>query len=460
MIALSLLYSCILWYIIIIDMCYILLLFASLKTIFFSYIEQKSLKTTGLIRNYKMPPVTVIIPVFNGSDLILESIYSVLNSNSHEQIRIIVVNDGSTDETLNIIINTFEMQQIPNNYPETIKIRHKVRGQYYSKYNINIILVDKENGGKSDALNSGLNLCETDLFITLDHDTIVKPDAIFILVVNLLHKKNALAIGGAIYVANGCIIKNGKIISEEVSTNLICAAQTCEYLRSFLYGRAGWEAAGGSLCYSGAFTLFDYNAVMGVGGFDYNNVANDFEIITHLQAKAHSKYNQFSSHLGFAPSAIAWTYAPTNLKAYWKQRTNWQMGSIQSLMRHKKLFFNRKYGVIGMLTYPFFLLGEIFAPFIIGTGYIICFICWLFGMVNYYWVLIILLVSFGLSLSVSLSTMLISFLTFNKYRTPSDKWRLFAGVLAENLGLRQMLVCCNFIATLKYFFGKRPALHL
>lgn len=449
------LYSFIMWYIIILDLMYVLLLVASLKSIFLGYIESKVIEVVPTIRDLPLlHPVTVIIPVYNGEDLILESIYSVLNSKGHEKINITIVNDGSTDGTLQKVIETFEMQEINARITDRISVVNKVKKIYLAKHNANIMLIDKENGGKSDALNAGLNLCRTDLFVTLDHDTLVAPDAIFTLMYVFLRNKNAIAIGGSLSILNGCKHKEGKIIEERISKNPLCAIQAVEYLRSFLFGRAGWAELKGSLCYAGAFTLFDYNYVAEIGGFDYKNVAQDFEIITHLQALRSEKH--FESRLGFAPGAVAWTSVPDTLKDYWYQRTNWQMGSIHSLILHKNIFFNPKYGVIGFITYPFFLLGEIGCGFIISIGYIIGAICWGIDLVDYYWVSIILLVSFGLSLSLSLATFFLSLITYSRYKGFKAKLGLFFAAILENFGLRQFLVVCEAIATVRYMFGQRP----
>lgn len=452
---LMLLYGFVLWYIIILDLCYILLLFGSLKSIITGYLETTILEVVPIVKEMPLLQyVTVIIPVYNGEDLVVESIYSVLNSKNQEQICIIIVNDGSTDGTLQKIITTFDMHKIPCNYVPKVPVKKEIRELYYADHKLKIILVDKKNGGKSDALNAGLNFCQTDLFITLDHDTLVAPNAIYTLMYNFLHDKDTIAVGGSLSILNGCQYKDGKIIKEEISKNPLCAVQACEYLRSFLYGRAGWASISGSLCYAGAFTLFDYNYVLQIGGFDYNNVAQDFEIITHLQKLNRDEH--YKSRLGFAPGAVAWTRVPETLKGYWHQRTNWHMGSLQSLLMHKKMFFNPRYGVIGLVTYPFFFLGEICGSFIIFLGYVIGFICLMFGLVDYYWLKLIFIVSLGLALSMSMATFFLSFMTYNRYKGVKAKTGLFVAAILENLGFRQMLVICEAIAIIRYMLGQRP----
>lgn len=446
-----LIYSIILWYIILLDLCYILLLLISLKGVLFGYLEAKALEVVPAISDLPLlQPVSILIPVYNGSDLILDCVCSVLQSKGQELISIIIINDGSTDSTLYTLTKSFGLIEIQSTIAQIIPVRTNIRKMFRSSANPNIIVIDKENGGKSDALNAGLNICRTELFITLDHDTLVAPNSIYTMVYTFLRAKNTVAVGGSITILNGCEYINGTVVKERVSNNPLCAVQTVEYLRSFLYARQGLDALGGGLTFAGAFTLFNTRNVFEVGGFDYKNVAQDFEIITHLHRQSREK--KYASRVAFAPGAVAWTVVPSTLSAYWRQRTGWQKGSLKSLLMHKCMFFNPKYGVVGLITYPFFILGEISSAFVICVGYFISAIAACFGVFDWRWIVTIFIVSIGLGLSLSLATVFLSLITYDRYKGFKNKLKLFGATIIEGFGIKQFLVICVALATLTYIF--------
>jgi len=316
------------------------------------------------------------------------------------------------------------------------------------------MVIDKENGKKSDALNAGVNACRPSIFITMDADTIVEPNAISALVWDMIAKKNALAVGGGVYILNGCTHKGGTITEFRMSKNPIPAVQACEYLRSFLFSRSGWNVFGGALCYSGAFTLFDAKSIVDIGGFDYQNIAQDFEIITHLQA--HIRDQHIVGSVSYTPAAIAWTIVPETLAEFWHQRIGWQMGSLRSLMRHKKMLCNPKYGALGFFTYPFFLFGEIGGAVVEFIAYATAIASWYLGLLSMGVITKILILCWGFTACLTFSTTLISMLTFNRYRSLSDIIWIFLITGIEMCGFRQYSVVCRVYATLKYCFVRRP----
>lgn len=441
----------ILCYLLVISFGYLLLLIASIRDVVLRFQEIRLGNVLSLMKSHSMPGVTVLIAAYNEEKDILESVYSVLNS-SYPNTFVTVLNDGSTDNTLKVLIDTFKLTKKSPVIPQLIKKTGSVKAYYVSKTHKNLVVIDKEHVDKSDSLNVGLNACNTPLFMTVDADTLIEPDAISEVVFYMLTKPHAVAVGGSAYIINSCIHKDGKIIEPKMPYKLVPALQACEYLRSFVVNRAGWNYLGGSLSFSGAFTLFEHKAVIDIGGFDVGNPANDFEIITHLHA--HKLKSDTPYQIGFTPAASAWTDVPATLGEYWHQRSNWQRGTLRSLLLHKKMFFNPRYKMIGLFSYPFFLLAETLGAFVELAAYASAALSWYLGIIDGYTAALFFVVCWLFVTSLTMATVLISFITYDKYHRLRDlPWLLFI-VTIESFGFRQIHVLCRVVASIKYlFFG-------
>jgi cellulose synthase/poly-beta-1,6-N-acetylglucosamine synthase-like glycosyltransferase len=404
------------------------------------------------LSSISLPEVTIIVPVYNGSEFILETIYSIIKSDDAD-VNIIIVNDGSTDSTLSTLISHFKLKKLHIHSGDEVSVRHKVKSIFRSETNINLLVIDKEHGGKSDAQNSALNICHTPLFITLDADTLLEPDAINSITFELLSKKNVVAVGGALYILNGCEYKNGSILQKKMSKNPICIYQTCEYLRSFLFNRSGWNTLRGALCYSGAFTLFQHKFVVEIGGFDYNNPSQDFEIITHLQASSYEKNN--NTKVSYTTAASAWTMVPDTICSLGRQRFIWQTGILMSIIKFKYMFLNPRYGITGLYTFPVYLLTEALGIFVEFVSYILVIISWYIGILDQKLTLYILAIIFIYVTLLTVATALISFITYNKYLKIFDIIPMIIISLLENLGIRQYLTICRIYSSIIFFLSRR-----
>jgi cellulose synthase/poly-beta-1,6-N-acetylglucosamine synthase-like glycosyltransferase len=441
----------ILWYLIALSLGYAILLAASIPDIFYRFKQSDIGDIKDLMKSHKMIPVTVIIPAYNEEDSILNAVYSVLKS-SYGDAHIIIVNDGSTDNTLAKVKEVFDLEKIHAVLPRKVETKGKVRGYYISKYNINVTLIDKENSGKSDSLNVALNACRTPLFITLDADTVLEHDAIANIIFYMVTHEKTVAVGGAVYILNGCVYKDGEMIERKMSMQLLYALQSCEYMRSFLFSRSGWNTFSGALSFAGAFTLFDHKSVIDVGGFDRDNLAQDFEIISHLHASQREQKNNYT--IGYTASAVAWTDVPGNLVDLWHQRYNWQKDSLRSLLLHKRMLFNPRYGIIGLFNYPFYLFGETLGVVVEFSAYVLVLLSWYFGILDTYWALLFVAICWGFVTFITMATALMNFITYDRYRRLSDLLWLLLIVAIESFGYRQILVACRIKATLSYFFDK------
>jgi len=441
----------ILCYLIVISFGYIILLIASVRDVFLRFQEIRLGDVLSMMKSEMMPSVTVLIAAYNEEKNVTESVYSALKS-TYTNTFVTVINDGSTDNTLKVLMDTFALEQQPMTIPQLIKDTGKLKTYYVSKTYPNLVVIDKEHVDKSDSLNVGVNACRTPLFMTVDADTLLEPDAVSEVVFYMLTKPHAVAVGGAAYIINSCKYKDGVMLETKMPYKLIPALQACEYLRSFVINRAGWNYLGGSLSFSGAFTLFEHKAVVDIGGFDVGNPANDFEIITHLHAyklKTDAPYQ-----IGFTPAATAWTDVPATLKEYWHQRTNWQKGTLRSLLLHKQMFFNPRYRLVGLFGYPFFLLAETFGALVECTAYLTVILSWALGIIHWYTAVLFFIVCWLFVTSLTMATGFISFLTYDKYHRLRDlPWLLFV-VTLESFGFRQFHMICRVLATFRYFiFG-------
>jgi biofilm PGA synthesis N-glycosyltransferase PgaC len=437
----------ILYYFILLSIGYLILLIGSIPDILFRFKENEIINIQALLKSYIFPPVSVIMPFYNEKEIVLDAIKSVLNSD-YPNVHLILVNDGSTDTSLQMIIDAFHMYPVAPLIKNKIKTHGAVVGYYISDIYKNLTLIDTEHSDKSDTMNVGINANRAPLFISIDSDTLIEPDGISQIIFYYLRLSYPVAVGGGVYVLNGCTFQNGVITEAKMSLKPIHIFQSCEYLRSFLFARSGWNAFGGALCYAGAFSLINNHSAMFVGGYDVDNLAQDFEIITHLHE--YSLEKKFPYHIGFTPSAIVWTDVPSTLGQYWHQRFNWQYYSLRSLLLHKKMLFNPRFGVVGLFTYPFYLFGEILGAIVECTAYILMIMSYFIGIFDLHWAALFFTICFGFSTFLTMATALLSLITFNKYQSLSDIILILEFSILENFGFRQYNVICRVAATFKY----------
>lgn len=441
---------CILWYFIGLSSVYILLLALSIPDIRLRFKETYVSKLVSAMKSNSMPPVTAIIPAFNERQNILETVDSLLKM-TYTNTYILIINASSTDDTLRKLIKTYDLYAISPIASSQLEVIGAIKGYYISRTYPNITVLDKQYKDRSDAINAGVNLCHTPLFFTIDADSLIEPNALSRIVFYMLSRPYTIAVGGAVNILNGCIFRSGKIVEAKVAFNLLYGFQTCEYMRSFLFSRSGWNALGGALCYAGTFTLFQHKNIVDIGGFQRDNAAQDFEIITHLHA--YNLEHKVKYHIGYTPAAAVWTDVPGTLREYWNQRVNWQDGMLRSLMPYKKMLFNYKYGVIGLFTYPFFLFGETLSALVEFTAYILLILSWYFHILNPFFTVLFFVICWGFTVALTMATALLNFVTFDSYKHIRDLlWFLFIAII-EPFGFRQFNVICRVWATFKYGIG-------
>lgn len=441
----------IVWYFLFINFCYILLLFTSVPDIFAQFRQITLGNIPFFIQSKAMPPITAVMSAFNEREDILSTVQSLLKSD-YPNLNILIINDGSDDDTMQVLHDNLDLVRVFPIISQKIKTVAAVKNYYLSSKYPNITIIDKEHSGKSDSLNIGVNACTTPLFITIDADTILEKDAITLLAFSMLSQPHTIAEGGSIYILNGCSYKEGEILERKMSTAPLVAMQCCEYLRAFLFGRTGWKPFKGPLILSGALTLFERQAVIEVGGYSKDSPGEDMEIIVSMHE--YMRKNKFPYRIGYSFSSIAWTHVPSDMNSLWGQRDRWHRGLIDSLFRHKKMFFNPKYGATGLMSYPFQFIGEFLGPLFEFTGYIAVLLAMYFNVIDWRFALLFFVATWGFTTIITLATMLISIVSFNKYKNIRDVLYLFLLVIFESCGYRQVLALCRFVATFRYFVQK------
>lgn len=396
------------------------------------------------------PPVTVVIPAYNEENSILETVRSALQSD-YPDFRVIVVDDGSTDETLNRLISEYQLLRVDLIIRSPLPTR-RLHGSYMNPAFPQLTVISKENGGKADALNTGINFCRTPYFCILDADCLVEPDALLRLMRPIVHSpEETLVSGGIIRIRNGCKIAGGRIERVGLPPSWIEKLQVVEYLRGFLFGRLGWDLTGGTLIVSGAMALFQRQRVIEAGGFSLRTVSEDMELIVRLRRRAAREKRR--AQTCFILDTICWTECPSSVAMLARQRRRWQLGLCQTLQLNLPMFFNWKYGAAGLVSFPFHLFIEGLGSAVEFIGYLVVPLAFALrlALLNFYIPLIILSLLYASFLSVG--AVLVEELTYRRYPARRDFYALLGWSVLENFGFRQMIVYFRFQGFLRFLAG-------
>lgn len=405
----------------------------------------------GLFASNLYYPISILAPAFNEEATVVASVKSLLQLR-FPNYEVIVINDGSKDRTMDVLISNFKLKRVKRYVP--LILNHKpIKAIYKSTIYPELIVVDKENGRKADALNAGINVCRNDLFCAIDADCVLEPDVLQNMLRCFIEDENTIAVGGIVRVANDCVIDGNEIKEVKFPKSYLSRIQVVEYLRAFLFGRVGWDYLDSLLIISGAFGIFDRNAVLKVGGYLHDTVGEDMELVVRLH-KYH-KDKKIPYRVRFLPEPVCWTEVPEDWKVLSRQRNRWQRGLADTLWRHKNMLFNPKYGRLGFLAMPFFLIFELFGPIIELSGYIIVVIALILGAINIPFALIFLAAAILLGMVLSVSSVLCEEFTFRRYPKLKDVLMMTLYAFLENFGFRQMHSWWRFKGIVDFIKGNK-----
>ncbi len=396
------------------------------------------------------PSITLLVPAHNEAVTIEHSIRALLTM-AYPRLDIVVVDDGSTDETIELLIKTFDLKSTWIIYDDFITTK-PVKEIYRSAQFPNLVVAAKEQGGKADALNLALNLAESDLVCAVDADTILDPDGLRRLVRPFLRSDDVAAAGATIRVANGCTVRHGRLATERGPRQMLAGIQVVEYLRAFLFGRPGWNRLGGNLVISGAFGLFRRQTLLDIDGYA-NTVGEDMELVVRIRRNGYER--GLPSRIEFVPDPVAWTEAPTSLAVLSRQRERWHRGFSDTLWRHRRVCLNRRYGVLGLVVYPCFALFEWLAPIVELVGLILVPLGLLVGEISPRFAVLFFVMAVGLGILLSLLALLLEEISFRRYGTIRDRALLVGFALLENFGYRQMTLYWRLRGMFNFVRGKR-----
>lgn len=390
-----------------------------------------------VLRSPLVPSISLIAPAYNERASIRDSVRAMLTLH-YPKHEVIVVNDGSTDDTLKILIEEFHLYKSSRQSSRAIPTA-PIRAIYESRSPIRLVVIDKENGGgKADALNAALNVARTPLVAVLDSDSLIESDALLAIVKPFLEDPDrTLATGGIVRVANGCAIEHGRVTAVAAPSSALARFQVVEYLRAFLHGRVAFSFLNSILIVSGAFGVFRRDAVLSAGGFDTTTVGEDMEVVVRLHRLWRERRQPY--RIVFVPYPVCWTQVPESWRSLHRQRNRWQRGTVESLWRHRTMFCNPRFGVVGLVGFPYFVLFEAVGPVVEAAGYVVTLAGLLLRLISIQMAVVFLIVSVLFGILLSVSAVMLEDLTARRYPSTRDIVRLFWAALAENVGFRQLL---------------------
>jgi cellulose synthase/poly-beta-1,6-N-acetylglucosamine synthase-like glycosyltransferase len=398
------------------------------------------------------PPVTIIMPAFNEANAIVPSAESLLQLD-YPAKEVLIVDDGSTDQTLNRLIERFQLVRIDPIYRPRLPAATPT-AFYMSPSVPALTVVSKPNSGKAEALNVGINVARSPYFCTVDADCILERDSLLRLMYPVIKSPvNTVLSAGIVRILNGCTVENGQVTEIHLPKRVLEKIQVVEYIRSFLFGRTGWNVLQATFIASGAFSIFHRETAIDAGGFARDTVTEDIDIVASIHRDMRRKKLKYRT--AFSTDPVCWTLAPDTRKLLGRQRRRWHLGLMQTVMKHNTMLFNYRYGAVGLLSFPFQTFVEGFGCLVEFGGYILIPLSFFLGLTQLFLFLLFILLSVTYGAVLSVGGVLLEELTFRRYPRIRDLLGLLLYALLENLGYRQLTVFYRVEGFFQNLFGKK-----
>lgn len=381
------------------------------------------------------PPIALLAPAYN-EELGIVDCVKALFALEYPLTEVIVINDGSTDNTLGVLTDAFELTPTQRTFDAVVT--HKlIRGIYVSRVHPNLLVIDKENGGKADAMNAGINLARAPLFCAIDSDSLLESDALLRIVRPFVEDpQRTVAVGGVVRVANGCRIQGGRVVEMRAPRRFLPLVQSIEYLRAFLLARVAWSGVDALMLISGAFGLFRRDVVVQVGGFGTDTIGEDLDLV--IKIHRHLRDQRRPYNIAFLTDPICWTEAPQSLRVLKGQRCRWQRGALEVFFKQRDMLFRSDYGRIGWLGMGQILIVDVLGPLAELSGYIMLPAFWALAWINVSYLKAFLSLVFLFGMFLSVSSLVLAELATHPYPRLGDLLRLALAAVVENFGYRQL----------------------
>ena len=404
-----------------------------------------------LMRSLYTRPVSILVPAYNEEYTIVTSVQALLALDYPEH-EVIVINDGSSDGTMGELFKMYELEK-ELRFPRILIGSQPVKQVYRSRIDARLIVIDKENGGKADALNAGIDYSSYPYFCSLDADSILERDALLKVMKPIVESdEDVIATCGSIFLVNGCTIEGGEIVEIRTPKQRIVLMQMIEYFRAFLFGRLGLSRFNMLLIVSGAFGLFQKAIVVQAGGYKEGLVGEDMELVVRLHR--YMKENDIDKRIEYVPSPVCWTQAPDTMEVLRSQRSRWHRGLAETLWTHKRMIGNPRYGFVGSVSMLYFFLIELLGPIVELIGYFIIPLNLLVGTLNFEFGIVLLTVALLYGSLLSAGAVLLEEWTMHRFKNVKELIRLFLWSLTESFWYRPILVFFKLGGLIQFMTGR------
>jgi cellulose synthase/poly-beta-1,6-N-acetylglucosamine synthase-like glycosyltransferase len=436
----------ILLYFILINGIYTFFTLISLKDIRLHSLTVTHQNIKNILSGIFYKPLSIVVPAYNEQETVVANIRSLLALH-YPEFEVIVVNDGSKDNTLKRLIDEFRLVKVDK--PLRLILPHQsISGTYISLDYPHLTVIDKTNGGKADALNAGINASRFPLFCCIDADSLLEHDALLRASRLFVEDREVIATGGIVRVLNGCTVEQGVVTGVKAPKKPLECFQAVEYIRGFLSGRTSWNFFGSLLIISGAFGIFRKDMVMAIGGYRHT-VGEDMDLVVRLHK--HCRDTGIRYKIVFVPDPVCWTQVPDDIASLLKQRNRWHRGLIDSLWFNREMFLNTKYGTVGLVGYPYFMFVEALGPMVEFLGYFGFIIFYLFGFISRDFAFLFFVISILWGMWINFGSVLLDNLMYLRYKGTGDVLKLCFYGLIEFLGYRQLIVMERLLATFQFW---------
>ena len=408
----------------------------------------------AVFANSLTPAATVIAPAFNEEVSIVESVRSMIGLR-YPRLEVIVIDDGSTDATFELLRDEFDLRPVVRAIPDEVPTIGEVRSVHAAR-EVNITVIRKDNAGmRSDPINVGINAARTPLVCIVDADSVLDADSLLRIARPFVDDPvRTVAAGGVIRAANGARVERGAITDVRMPRRWLARVQVVEYLRSFLLGRTGWARIGGLMIISGAFGLFRRDVLVEVGGLDLETLGEDAELTTRIHRTMREQRREY--RVAFVAEPVCWTEVPEDERSLSRQRARWSRGAAEVIWTHRRMVGNPRYGVMGTITLPFFLLFEVLGPVVELLGLAALTAGIVFGLVDAQFTLLIAGVAFGYGILLSVAAITVEEFSYRRYPHWRDLLITIAAGVVEWFGYRQLHLWWRILGLVDFLRG-RPA---